>query len=126
MKLPIKITNNAWNKINQILEKQQLYSFIFSAKSGGCNGFNYNLSLIDKMEYNKILKETKIKPLIIQNNSNKVLIDPMSEFLLLGTTIDYIQEDFNNGIFENKFVFIPDKEITNSCGCGVSFTPKKL
>ena len=48
----------------------------------------------------------------------------MSEFLLIGTTIDYINEDFSNGIFENKFIFSPDKTLANSCGCGISFTPK--
>ncbi len=48
----------------------------------------------------------------------------MGEFLLLGTTIDYIHEDYLNGVFENKFVFIPDKTLASSCGCGISFTPK--
>ena len=44
---------------------------------------------------------------------------------LLGTTINYISEDYEKGIFENKFVFTPDKKIASSCGCGISFTPKQ-
>ena len=125
-KLPITITNNAWNKMTEIINKQKSYSFIFSVNSGGCNGFNYNLNLISKIEYNNILKENiKINPLILENNSTKVLIEPMSEILLLGTTIDYVNEDYSNGIFENKFVFIPNKKLNTTCGCGISFTPKK-
>jgi iron-sulfur cluster assembly accessory protein len=128
-KYPINITNNAWNKMEKIMNKQQFYSFLFSAQSGGCNGFNYELQLLNKEDYNK-LNQSKIKPTIIYNHSNhkyintKVVIDPMSEMLLVGTTIDYISEDYNKGILENKFIFIPDKHIATSCGCGVSFNPK--
>ena len=48
----------------------------------------------------------------------------MSEMLLLGTTIDYIKEDYNNQIYESKFIFTPRKELATSCGCGVSFSPR--
>jgi len=42
----ISITNGAWNKMKSInSQKNELY-FILSATSGGCNGFNYNLNLI--------------------------------------------------------------------------------
>ena len=43
---------------------------------------------------------------------------------LLGTTIDYVKEDYSKNIFESKFVYIPDKDKATSCGCGVSFNPK--
>lgn len=124
-KNPISVTNNAWNKMINIQNNQTCYSFLFSANSGGCNGFNYKLDLIDYQEYNEIINENvKIKPLLINNNNVKLLVDPKSEYLLFGTTIDYINEDYSNGIFENKFVFIPNKDLANTCGCGVSFTPK--
>ena len=61
---------------------------------------------------------------MIEKDNTKIFIDPMSEFLIFGTTLDYIYEDFEKGIYENKFVFIPNKEKTISCGCGISFTPK--
>ena len=51
-------------------------------------------------------------------------IDPMSEMFLLGTTIDYIEEDYQKGIYESKFVYKADKDIATNCGCGVSFSPK--
>ena len=123
---PINITNNAWNKIIEITELQKPFSFLFYATSGGCNGFNYKFKLLNKIEYDDISNtySNKIKPTIIKKHNTKILIDPMSEFLLIGTTIDYINEDYSNGIFENKFVFIPDKTLANSCGCGISFIPK--
>ena len=52
------------------------------------------------------------------------MIEPKSEFLLFGTTIDYIFENHEKGIFESKFVYIPDKNLASLCGCGVSFNPK--
>ena len=123
-KASIIVTNNAWSKINEIGKKQNALRFLFSATGGGCNGYNYKLGLIKDKEYDDIYHSNKIKPTIIKKNNNEVLVDPMSEFLLLGTTIDYIYEDYSNGVFENKFVFIPDKTYASSCGCGVSFTPK--
>ena len=43
---------------------------------------------------------------------------------LLGTTIDYISEDYTKGQFESKFQFDINKDLMNSCGCGMSFNPK--
>jgi len=45
---------------------------------------------------------------------------------VIGTTIDYINEDYKKGIFENKFIYNVDKKLASSCGCGISFTPKKI
>jgi len=125
-KFPIIVTDNAWNRIIKISKTQKTERFLFSAKGGGCNGFNYKLNLIDNKEYENICNTrlNKIKPSIIKRDNTEIMIDPMSEFLLIGTTIDYIHEDYSNGIFENKFVFITDKTLASSCGCGVSFTPK--
>lgn len=122
----ITITNNAWKKITAINNKQKEFCFLFSATSGGCNGFNYNFNLISEMEYDDIIETNcgKIKPTIIKKDDTQILVDPVSEFLLLGTTIDFVKEDYSKNIFESKFVFKPNKELTASCGCGVSFTPK--
>ena len=65
----------------------------------------------------------KIKHLLKQNDA-KILIDPISEMTLMGTTIDYVSEDYDKDIFESKFVFTPNKDLASSCGCGISFMPK--
>ena len=114
------ITDNAWYKIMEILEKStKSKGFLFYADSGGCNGFNYKLTLLDQNKLN-----TLQNPNFIQKAENKVYIDPLSEMYLLGTTIDYEKEDYEKGIFENKFIFTADKNLYMSCGCGISFSPK--
>jgi iron-sulfur cluster assembly accessory protein len=124
-KFPINISKSAWDKMKEIISIQSAESFLFSATSGGCNGFNYNLRLLNKEKYNNyFMNNHKIKPTKIENGDIKILIDPMTEMLLLGTTIDYVSENFEKGIFENKFIFTADKTVASSCGCGISFNPK--
>ena len=120
------ITDNAWSKMIKISDTQKMFRFIFSASSGGCNGYNYKLGLINDTEYEQLINtQTKnIKLTIFKKDNNELIVDPVSEFLLLGTTIDYIPEDYSKSIFENKFVFMPNKTLASSCGCGISFTPK--
>jgi iron-sulfur cluster assembly protein len=125
IKPPVIISNNAWGKIRDIIKNSNNdYGFLFYASSGGCNGFNYKLELLDEDTHNE-LEDSSIKPnMIFDYENNKVYIDPKTEMFLLGTKIDYIKEDYSKNIFESKFIFIPDKEFATSCGCGVSFNPK--
>lgn len=123
LKFPITVTNNAWQKINEIVKIQNCTGMVFSAEGGGCNGFNYKLEIMDEKEYNTFINN-KVKPHILENKNTKLLIDPTSEMLLLGTNIDYTKQDYQQGIFENKFNFKPDKNLATTCGCGISFNPK--
>ena len=120
----ITITQKAFSKMNTIMKKSNNKNgFLFGVNSGGCNGFNFDLKLIDTTELNEI---KKLKPNIISQDNVNVFVDPLSEIYLFGTTIDYTEEDFSKGIFENKFVYKVNKELATSCGCGVSFNPRKL
>ena len=62
----------------------------------------------------------------MEDNGTKVYVDPMSEMFLLGTTIDYVLEDYSKGQYESKFNFEINKDIMTSCGCGISFSPKSV
>tara|TARA_B100001287_G_C22197015_1_gene306186 strand:- start:3 stop:383 length:381 start_codon:yes stop_codon:yes gene_type:complete len=120
----INVTANAWKKMGSIIQKSNNKNgFIFGANSGGCNGFNFDLRLIETEEQQEIMK---MKPSILTNNEVNLYIEPLSEMYLIGTTIDYINEDFSKGVFENKFVYKIDRELASSCGCGVSFMPRNL
>ena len=120
---PIKVTHNAWTKIRDIINKSNnKLGFVYSASSGGCNGFNFELDLLEKEIYNKIIANKYYT--VLENKGTKVYIDPVSEMYLLGTTIDYIHEDYYKGQFESKFKFELNKESMTGCGCGVSFSPK--
>lgn len=118
--LSIQITDSAWNRISSILEQTKGASFIFSAKGGGCGGYNYEFRSVDQDEFDTLKNYSKkIKPIILKKDNSKVIIDPVSEFLLSGTIIDYFES-----IYEKKFVFNRDKQIASSCGCGTSFNLK--
>ena len=124
MKNIINVTSNAWSKMNSIITKSNnKHGFLFGVTSAGCNGFNFNLNLMDTKKYESI---QKLKPNILTDNNVKLYIEPIAEMYIIGTTIDYINEDINNGIFESKFVYNVDKKMASSCGCGISFTPKNV
>lgn len=122
-KNPLLISNNAWNKMGEIITTKNAKSFIFSCIGSGCNGYSYQLKLLNKEEYKNICDKHKLIT-ILKKNDIKLVIDPMVEIYLLGTKIDYIYEDYNKSIFESKFIFKPDKNLASSCGCGISFSPK--
>lgn len=123
----IYVTKNAWSKMSQIINlTKNKYGFIYSATSGGCNGFNFELSLLEKKLYGQISQEKFHTTIVEPEGNTKLYIDPSSEMHLLGTTIDYIHEDYSKGEFESKFNFEINKDIMTSCGCGISFSPKKV
>ena len=109
--------------MNAICKKSNNNNFLFGVTSGGCNGFNFNLDLLKEEEYEKMIDK---KASIVSNETTNIFIEPLSEMYLLGTTIDYVEEDISNGIFENKFVYNIDKNIASTCGCGISFMPKNI
>ena len=121
--MAIIITKKAMQKIVDITKKVKSDGFIFYASSGGCNGFNYKLK---PYFYDNFSMESKIKPRIIEHNDGKVLIDPLSEMYLMGTTVDYVSENYDMDIYENKFVFKADKNFASTCGCGTSFNPNNI
>jgi len=120
--MSISVTNNAWTKMKSILKQSNnIYGFLYSANSGGCNGFSFKLDLLDKSSHSKISSTKYLN--MLTNSSANLYIDPLSELYLFGTTIDYVNEDYSKGQFENKFIFDVDKDIMSSCGCGTSFSP---
>ena len=122
----IFVSDRAWEKMSDVLKNKNNIAFKFSAKSGGCNGFNYNLETIDKIQFDDFVHEVKMPPTVISKGDTRLVVDPLSEMFLIGTTIDYIKEDYSNNIFESKFTFTPKKELATTCGCGISFTPNNF
>tara|TARA_Y100000389_G_scaffold153331_1_gene153531 strand:- start:4437 stop:4805 length:369 start_codon:yes stop_codon:yes gene_type:complete len=119
----IQITKLAWKKMSSIIrQSKNKFGFLYSAEAGGCNGFNFNLNLMNQNEYDTISNTRFITK--YENDDTCVYVDPMTEMHLFGTTIDYIEEDFAKGLFENKFVYHVDKDLMRTCGCGTSFTLK--
>ena len=104
----IKLSNNAAERIKQIMSKAEnsAIGVRVGVKSGGCAGMSY------VMEY-----ATEIKPNeeVIDEKGVKVFIDPKAIIYLLGTEMDYKKEKFSS-----QFIFKNPNE-TERCGCGESF-----
>lgn len=76
-------------------------------KAKGCSGFAYF------MEY---AKSQSPDDDVFEKDGVKVFVDPASMMYLLGTTIDYVTSDMEEG-----FVFSNPNE-KGKCGCGESFS----
>ena len=91
----IKLSDNAANRIKQIMSKAEnsAIGVRVGVKSGGCAGMSY------VMEY---AKEIKPNEEVIEDKGVKVLIDPKAIIYLLGTEMDYKEEQFSSQfIFKN-------------------------
>lgn len=76
-------------------------------KSGGCSGLKYFIEYADsKNPYDEV----------IEHKDFTILIDPKALMYLMGTEMDYIEEQFKSG-----FVFVNPNE-KSKCGCGSSFS----
>ena len=104
----IKLSDNAANRIKEIMSKAENDSLgvRVSVKAGGCAGMSY------VMEYTK---EANPNDEVIEDKGVKVFIDPAAIMYLLGTEMDYKQEEMSS-----TFVFNNPNE-TERCGCGESF-----
>ena len=108
MKQAITLSNDAANRIKEIMSKDEKNSLgvRVGVKSGGCAGMSYI------MEY---AKEINPNDEIIEDKGVKVFIDSGAIMYLLGTEMDYKKQELSS-----SFVFKNTNE-TERCGCGESF-----
>jgi len=107
MKQVITLSDNAANRIKEILSKDKNSLGVrIGVKSGGCAGMSYI------MEY---AKEINPNDEIIKDKGIKVFVDPGAVIYLLGTEMDYKKDDFSS-----SFIFKNPNE-SERCGCGESF-----
>ena len=104
VKIPPKVTANAFNKIMSIGGKKCLR---VAVEGGGCSGFQYEISMESDIKEND---------LILSENECSVVIDPISLEFLSGAIIDFKEE-----LIGSKFV-IENPNASSSCGCGTSFS----
>ena len=100
----IKFTNNALKHISEMLSKKDKGSFFrIAIKGGGCSGFQYDFSFVDKQEDDDL-------------RHKNIIIDKKSAGLLKGSEVDYVEE-----LIGQNFK-ISNPQSKSSCGCGVSFS----
>jgi iron-sulfur cluster insertion protein len=104
----MSITEEARNKLSEILSENPDKVFRVGLQGGGCNGFQYLLMLDDAPAEDDILVE-KI-------DGHQIIIDPMSAMYLDESVLDYKSE-----LFSQAFV-INNPNVTGTCGCGSSMS----
>ena len=104
----IRLSDSAADRIKLIMSKAEKSAIgvRVGVTSGGCAGMSY------VMEY---AKSENPNDEMIEEKGVKVFIDPGAVMYLLGTTMDFKEEEFSS-----SFVFNNPNE-TERCGCGESF-----
>lgn len=107
----ILITDNAVNKIREIIEEDNVIGMLrVFVQGGGCSGFQYGFTFDEEQNEDDFL---------IQKESNgkliNILIDVMSMQYLSGASIDYTED-----LSGSQFV-IKNPNAKTTCGCGSSF-----
>ena len=108
----IILTDAAAERVKKLLsapaasEKGEPYGVRIGIRNRGCSGMSYT---VDYATEKGALDE------VIEQKGVRVLIDPRATMFLLGTEMDYVEEQFTSG-----FVFRNPNE-KGRCGCGESF-----
>lgn len=105
----ISVTCSALKQLKQIAENNNSIGILFSIKSGGCNGFEYNFEPINTFSNSNIVVEDDLK----------IEVCERSIFYLLGTKIDWDED-----IMGRRFIF-ENPMAQASCGCGTSFSMRE-
>jgi iron-sulfur cluster assembly protein len=103
----ITITKRAIPQLKYILGNNK--AIFFGAKSGGCNGFEYILKPIHKIEYKKMDNLITISEL-------PFVLCSQTQFLFIGTQIDW-KEDYMGKRFD-----FTNPLSSGVCGCGSTFS----
>ena len=107
-KAPITITEAAAGRVKELLAGRGKPSagIRIGVSTKGCSGMTYTLEFADeKTPFDEVVEEQGVT----------VLIDPKATMFILGTEMDYVEEDMSSG-----FVFRNPNE-KGRCGCGESF-----
>lgn len=104
----ISISDAALGRIHELLDKRGKPSLGIKVgiRTRGCSGLSYTIEYAD--EASKFDE-------VVERDGVKVLIDPKAVMFLIGTEMDFVEEQLKSGfIFRN-----PNEK--GRCGCGDSF-----
>ncbi|MBT5432447.1 MAG: iron-sulfur cluster assembly accessory protein [Alphaproteobacteria bacterium] len=104
----ITLTDSAAERVKALMRlNDKAIGLKVGVKMAGCSGFSYT------MDY---AEEETGKEDIIEDKGVKLLIDPSAAMFLLGTELDWHEDQL-----ESRFVF-NNPNVKGMCGCGESFT----
>jgi iron-sulfur cluster assembly accessory protein len=104
----IKLTENASQKLNSLLQKQgrPTGALRVAVIGGGCSGLQYKMDLVDGPANRDIM---------VQSSNVRVVVDPKSALFVSGSVLDY-SDDLQKGGFK-----VTNPNAVAHCSCGESF-----
>ncbi|MDJ0609495.1 MAG: iron-sulfur cluster assembly accessory protein [Kiloniellales bacterium] len=104
----ITLTDIAAERARALMEKSDtpVIGLRVGVKSRGCSGLSY---FVEYAEEQKKFED------VVEDKGVKIFIDPTAVMFLIGSEMDYVEEQFQTG-----FVFKNPNE-KGRCGCGESF-----
>ncbi len=105
--LIVKLTESAVKEVQRRLEQSEASTGLrLGVKGGGCSGLSYIIDFGNKKDGDKVF----------DNYGFNIYIDPKSSLYLKDTELDY-----QGGFMGSGFKFV-NPNVSNSCGCGESFS----
>jgi len=105
---PITLSDAAASRLAQIAASEGRSVMLrVAVDGGGCSGFQYRFDLVDCAEPDDLR---------IENGAQAAVVDEMSQVLLKGSQIDFVDE------LAGAEFRIRNPNAKSSCGCGVSFS----
>ena len=104
----VTVTDKAIEYMQTIINTNAPGEYItLGVKGGGCAGFQYIWGLTNDDGIEHVKWSNPIE--------NVLVLDPLAEMYVLGSTVDYITE------LGGSFLALKNPQSTSSCGCGESF-----
>ena len=105
----VTVTDKAIEYMQTIINTNAPGEYItLGVKGGGCAGFQYMWGLTNDNGIEHVKWSNPIE--------NVLVLDPLAEMYVLGSTVDYITE------LGGSFLALKNPQSTSSCGCGESFS----
>ena len=101
----LNVTPEADAHLSDIITREKAEGILLSVKGGGCAGFSYDWSIV-----NKPCGET------IPLSKGILYIDDLATMYVIGTTLNYETDLFGS------ILKLDNPNVASSCGCGESFS----
>lgn len=104
----LTITDAAAKQVQKLIEARgkETYAVRIGVRSRGCSGMSYTLEYADEAsEFDEMVEDKGVR----------ILIDPKAIMFVLGTEMDFQEEELASGFTFNN----PNEK--GRCGCGESF-----
>jgi len=104
----ITLTDAAAERVKRLIANSDkpVLGLRVGVKTRGCSGLSY---FVEYAEEQKKFED------VVEDKGVKIFIDPTATMFLIGSEMDYVEEQFQTG-----FVFKNPNE-SGRCGCGESF-----